>query len=146
VAFWVAVQSNVTPPVALAAIAAAAIARSDPWRTGWTAAKLASWVYLMPFLFIYTSILDVGWNFNFILTVIDACIALVAWGAAFEGYLFKETAWYERIALLAAALGLLHEGIATDLVGAALFAGVILMQKLAIARTRRAVPKNVPSL
>jgi TRAP-type uncharacterized transport system fused permease subunit len=100
----------------------------------------------MPFLFIYTSILDVGWNFNFILTVIDACIALVAWGAGFEGYLFKETAWYERIALFAAALGLLHEGIATDLVGAALFAGVIVMQRLAIAKTRRAVPKNVPSL
>ena len=64
----------------------------------------------MPFLFIYTSILNVGWNFNFILTVIDACIALVAWGAALEGHLFKKTTWYERIALFAAAVGLLHEG------------------------------------
>ncbi|HSC69703.1 MAG TPA: TRAP transporter fused permease subunit, partial [Candidatus Methylomirabilis sp.] len=146
VAFWVAVQSNVTPPVALAAIAAAAIAKSDPWKTGWTAAKLASWVYLMPFLFIYTSILDVGWNLNFILTVIDACIALVAWGAALEGYLLKETAWYERIALLAAAVGLLHEGIATDLVGAAIFALVIVAQKVTIARATRAVPDKVPSL
>jgi TRAP-type uncharacterized transport system fused permease subunit len=146
VALWVAVQSNVTPPVALAAIAAAAIAKSDPWKTGWTAVRLASWVYLMPFLFIYTPILDVGWNSGFILTVIKACIALVAWGAALEGYLFKESAWYERIALFAAALGLLHEGIATDLAGAALFAGVIVMQKLAIAKAGGAVPKNAPSL
>jgi TRAP transporter 4TM/12TM fusion protein len=146
VALWVAVQSNVTPPVALAAIAAAAIAKSDPWKTGWTAVKLASWVYLMPFLFIYTPILNVGWNFGFILTVLKACIALVAWGAAFEGYLFKETPWYERVALLAAALGLLHEGIATDLAGVALFAAVIVMQKVAIARGRRAVSKNVLSL
>jgi TRAP-type uncharacterized transport system fused permease subunit len=137
-AFWVAVQSNVTPPVALAAIAASAIAKSDPWKTGWAAAKLASWVYLMPFLFIYTSILNVGWNFNFILTVIDACIALVAWGAAFEGYLLKETAWYERVGLLAAALGLLHEGIATDIAGAAIFALVIVLQRVSIGRHRKA--------
>jgi TRAP transporter 4TM/12TM fusion protein len=142
-AFWVAVQSNVTPPVALAAIAASAIAKSDPWKTGWTAAKLASWVYLMPFLFIYTSILNVGWNFNFILTVIDACIALVAWGAAFEGYLLKETAWYERIGLFASAAGLLHEGIVTDLAGAAIFAMVIVLQKVSIARQKKAVLNKV---
>jgi TRAP transporter 4TM/12TM fusion protein len=140
-AFWVAVQSNVTPPVALAAIAASAIAKSDPWKTGWTAAKLASWVYLMPFLFIYTSILNVGWNFNFILTVIDACIALVAWGAALEGYLFEETAWYERLGLFAAALGLLHEGIFTDIAGAAIFALVIVAQKVSIRRQKKALLK-----
>jgi TRAP transporter 4TM/12TM fusion protein len=141
VALWIAVQSNVTPPVALAAIAGAAIAKSDPWKTGWTAAKLASWVYLMPFLFVYTSILNVGWNFNFFLTVIDACIALVAWGAALEGYLLKETAWYERIGLIVAAFGLLHEGLVTDLIGVSLFVVVIAVQKVSIARAKR-----VPSL
>jgi TRAP transporter 4TM/12TM fusion protein len=145
-AFWVAVQSNVTPPVALAAIAASAIAKSDPWKTGWTAVKLASWVYLMPFLFIYTPILNVGWNFNFILTVIDACIALVAWGAALEGYLFKQTTWYERIGLFAAATGLLHEGIATDLAGAAIFALVIALQKVSIVRAKKAVLERTPSV
>jgi TRAP-type uncharacterized transport system fused permease subunit len=136
VAFWVAVQSNVTPPVALAAIAAAAIAKSDPWKTGWAACKLASWVYLMPFLFIYTPILDVGWNSGFLLTTVKACVALVAWGAALEGYLFKETAWYERVGLLAAALGLLHEGIATDVAGTAIFVAVILAQKTALGRSK----------
>jgi TRAP transporter 4TM/12TM fusion protein len=146
VAFWVAVQSNVTPPVALAAIAAAAIAKSDPWKTGWTAAKLASWVYLMPFLFIYTSILNVGWNFNFILTVIDACIALVAWGAALEGYLLKEATWYERIGLMVAAFGLLHEGIVTDLVGAAIFALVIVAQKVSIAKAKSALQHGATSI
>jgi len=145
-AFWVAVQSNVTPPVALAAIAASAIAKSDPWKTGWTAMKLASWVYLMPFLFIYTSILNVGWNFNFILTVIDACIALVAWGAALEGYLFKETTWYERVGLFAAAIGLLHEGIATDLAGASILALVIALQKISIVRAKKTALERTPSV
>jgi len=138
VAFWVAVQSNVTPPVALAAIAGAAIAKSDPWKTGWAAAKLASWVYLMPFLFVYTSILNVGWNVNFLLTVIDACVALVAWGAALEGHLLRETTWYERIGLMAAALGLLHEGLVTDLVGVSIFVGVMVAQKVSIAKAKRA--------
>jgi TRAP transporter 4TM/12TM fusion protein len=135
--FWVAVQSCVTPPVALAAWAAAAIAKSDPWKTGWTATKIASWIYLMPFLFVYTSILNVGWNFNFILTVIDCIIALMAWGAALEGYLFKETSLFERICLLAGALGLLHEGLITDIVGISLFIMVIVIQKISLSRAKK---------
>jgi TRAP transporter 4TM/12TM fusion protein len=142
--FWVAVQSNVTPPVALAAIAAAGIAKSDPWKTGWTACKLASWIYLMPFLFVYTSLLNVGWNFNFMLTVFDCIIALFAWGAALEGYLFKSTSLFERICLFGAALGLLHEGVISDVIGAALFVLVIVMQRLAMANARKATA--TPSL
>jgi TRAP transporter 4TM/12TM fusion protein len=135
--FWVAVASNVTPPVALSAWAAAAIAKSDPWKTGWAATKLASWIYLMPFLFVYTSILKVGWNFNFVLTVIDCIIALVAWGAALEGHLFKEATWFERGCLFIAAFGLLHEGVATDIVGVSLFIMVILIQKISISRAKK---------
>jgi TRAP transporter 4TM/12TM fusion protein len=135
--FWVAVASNVTPPVALSAWAAAAIAKSDPWKTGWAATKLASWIYLMPFLFVYTSILNVGWNFNFILTVIDCMIALLAWGAALEGHLFKETTWFERGCLFIAAFGLLHEGLATDIVGVSLFIMVIFIQRISMARANK---------
>ncbi len=135
--FWVAVASNVTPPVALSAWAAAAIAKSDPWKTGWAATKLASWIYLMPFLFVYTSILNVGWNFNFILTVIDCIIAALAWGAALEGYLYKETNKIERICLFLAAFGLLHEGLITDLIGVLLLILVIITQKISIARGKK---------
>jgi TRAP transporter 4TM/12TM fusion protein len=144
--FWVAVQSNVTPPVALSAWAAAAIAKSDPWKTGWTAMRLASWIYLMPFLFIYTSILDVGWNLNFFLTVFKCIIALMAWGPALEGYLFKETSTFEKICLLAAALGLLHEGFVTDILGISLFLMVIVIQKISLAKAKKLAfqtdPKN----
>ena len=91
----------------------------------------------MPFLFVYTSILNVGWNFYFFLTVIDCIIALMAWGAAMEGYLLKETSLFERICLFAGALGLLHEGIVTDIVGVSLFIMVIIIQKITIARIRK---------
>jgi TRAP-type uncharacterized transport system fused permease subunit len=139
--FWISVQSAVTPPVAIAAWAAAAIAKSDPWKTGYTATKLASWIYLMPFLFVYTSILKIGWNLNFFITVFDCVIALIAWGGALEGYLFKETNLFERICLVLAALGLLHEGLITDLIGVSLFAAVIVIQKVSMMRARKMAPQ-----
>ena len=142
--FWVAVASNVTPPVALSAWAAAAIAKSDPWKTGWAATKLASWIYLMPFLFVYTSILNIGWNFNFLLTVFDCIIAAIAWGGALEGYLLKETTWYERVCLLIGALGLLHEGIVTDVVGVSLVLAVIILQKISIVKAKKAALRTGP--
>jgi TRAP transporter 4TM/12TM fusion protein len=135
--FWVAVQSAVTPPVALAAWAAAAIAKSDPWKTGWTATKIASWIYLMPYLFVYTSILNVGWNFGFISTVVSCIIALVAWGAALEGYWFKTTTLFERACLFAAAIGLLYESVITDIAGGGLVILVMLLQKVSLAKARK---------
>lgn len=135
--FWVAVASNVSPPVALSAWAASAIAKSDPWKTGWTATKLASWIYLMPFLFIYTSILKVGWNINFFLTLTGCIIALIAWGAAIEGYLFKEATWFERLCLFIAAFGLLHESIVTDMIGVFLILLVSLIQRISIEKSRK---------
>jgi TRAP transporter 4TM/12TM fusion protein len=135
--FWVAVQSCVTPPVALAAWAAAAIAKSDPWKTGWTATKLASWIYLMPYLFVYTSILNVGWNYGFMSTVVSCIIALIAWGTALEGYWFKEATLFERACLLGAAIGLLYESYITDLIGIALFILVLVTQKVSLARAKK---------
>jgi TRAP transporter 4TM/12TM fusion protein len=133
--FWVAVQSNVTPPVAVAAIAAAAIAKSDPWKTGWSACRLASWIYLMPFLFVYTSLLNVGWNFNFILTVFTATLALISWGGALVGYLLRKTTLFERVCLFISAFALLYEGSMSDIVGAALLALVIAKQKISLGKS-----------
>ena len=136
IALWVAVQSNVTPPVALAAIAASAIAKSDPWKTGWEACRLASWIYLMPFLFIYTSILDVGWNYGFISTVVAAIIALVSWGGALTGFLFRKTTIFERVCLFVSALGLLHEGLTTDIIGVSLLILVVVLQKVSPGKSK----------
>lgn len=135
--FWVAVQSNVTPPVALAAWAAASIAKSDPWKTGLAAMKLASWIYLMPFMFVYTSILDVGFNYGFISVVVSAIFALVAWAGALQGYLLKETTLFERACLLISAFGLLHEGLITDLIGVALLILVVILQKIALTKSNQ---------
>ncbi|MHB8772080.1 MAG: TRAP transporter permease [Syntrophales bacterium] len=128
IVFWVAVGSVLTPPVALASMAAASIADSEPYETGFHAVKLGSWLFLMPFLFLYTPILFNGTTAEIIRCVITALCALIAWAAALEGYLMVKTRTWERILLLVAALGLLHAGVITDIIGVALMALVFTSQ------------------
>jgi len=54
IVYWLSQDSNITPPVCVAAYAGAAIAGSDPWKTGWTAFKFAKLLYVMPLLFAFT--------------------------------------------------------------------------------------------
>jgi TRAP transporter 4TM/12TM fusion protein len=54
IVYWFSQDSNITPPVCVAAYAGAAIAGADPWRTGWTAFKFAKLLYVMPLLFAFT--------------------------------------------------------------------------------------------
>lgn len=104
ICYWVAVTSAVTPPVALAAFAASAIAGSDPMKTAIEAVKLASWIFVMPFLFVYTPLLLDGTAFDISMTVLACMIGIVAWGGFLEGYLFKQTNLAERVLIgLAAA-------------------------------------------
>jgi len=54
IVYWFSQDSNITPPVCVAAYAGAAIAGADPWKTGWTAFKFAKLLYVMPLLFAFT--------------------------------------------------------------------------------------------
>ncbi|MDW7774110.1 MAG: TRAP transporter fused permease subunit [Desulfobulbaceae bacterium] len=54
IVYWLSQDSNITPPVCVAAYAGAAIAGSDPWKTGWTSFKFAKLLYVMPLLFAFT--------------------------------------------------------------------------------------------
>lgn len=107
ICFWVAVTSAVTPPVALAAYAASAIAGSDPMKTSVESVKLASWIFVMPFLFVYTPLLLDGAIYDIWATVIACLIGIVAWAGFLEGYLFRPTSSVERALLGAAAVCLM---------------------------------------
>jgi TRAP-type uncharacterized transport system fused permease subunit len=131
IAFWVAVNSVVTPPVALAAYAAAGLAKSDPFKTGFTATKLASWLYLMPFLFVYTPILMVGQTapLYVVRSVVTCIFGLWAWAAAVEGYMLYELNWIQRIALFFTAFMLLDPGLFTDILGIFILVAIFAWQK-----------------
>jgi TRAP transporter 4TM/12TM fusion protein len=94
--FWVSQDSNVTPPVCLAAFAAAGIAGSKPMRTGFEAWKLAKGLYVMPVLFAYTDLID-GSLIDKIDIFIFGLLGLFALAGMFTGYFFGRTNFLTRI-------------------------------------------------
>lgn len=130
VVFWFSQTSNITPPVCVAAFAGASIAGSSPMKTGFTALKYGSLLYIMPFLFIYSpGILLKGSVVDVVLTIISSTIAMLAFSGSIIGYLYRDTTLFERILLFTAAILLLKPGIYTDLLGISFIIVVILLQK-----------------
>lgn len=109
VVFWFSQDSNVTPPVCLAAYAAAGIAGSDPMRTGLHAWKYAKGLYLIPLLMVvHPQILLGGPLWLVLATGAMAMVALSAFAAALEGYALRPLTPGGRVLLLAAALCAFH--------------------------------------
>jgi TRAP transporter 4TM/12TM fusion protein len=118
--FYYGVLADITPPVALAAYAAAGIAGSNPFETGNTAFRLGIAKALVPFVFVYSpSLLLVADGFTwsaFAITLTGAMIGIGSIGAAFSGYIFAPMTTAERwyigiVGLLFVAPGLLTMGI-----------------------------------
>lgn len=128
--FYFACISAITPPVALAAYAAAAISGANMWRVGLKAVKFGSAGFIIPYMFVYgQSLLLVG-NWGTIITsFITATIGCGALAAGIQGWLLKKAVLWERCLLIIAALLLIKPGIYTDLVGLSLLAIVLINQK-----------------
>ena len=107
ISYWVAVVSAVTPPVALAAYAASAISNADPVKTGFEALRLASMIFVMPFLFVYSPLLLNGTVIEITVTTIACVLGVIAWAGCLEGYIIKQALPIEKIILGVAAACLL---------------------------------------
>jgi TRAP transporter 4TM/12TM fusion protein len=106
-AFYYGVLADITPPVAVAAYASAAIAGSEPMKTGFEAFKLAIGGFIVPFIFVYhpALVLQGSWDETlWIFVLASACIVLTS--AALTGWFLGPTPGLERVLLLAAAAGL----------------------------------------
>ncbi|MFH1488853.1 MAG: TRAP transporter permease, partial [Pseudomonadota bacterium] len=122
-------RADITPPVALAAYAAAGIARSDPWKTGLAAFQLGIAGFIIPFMFIYApELLFVGSLGKILPALLTATFGVTCLAAAVQRCLLVKTKWYEAGLLLVTALLLIKPGIQTDLIGAALFVVVFALQ------------------
>ena len=127
-ALYFGVVSNITPPIALAAFAAAPIARADPMRTGVDAAKLGIAAFLIPVMFIYQPALVLeGSLWETALAAGSASIGLVAISAAFVGFLFGPMGAVWRAALLAGGLMMVVPQGVTDLAGLGLVLAVAVL-------------------
>ncbi len=125
--FYFGCLSNVTPPVSLAAYAAAGIAGAPPLKTAFTALGLAAAGFLVPFMFIYgPPLLLQGSGLSVSVAAATAAVGVTALAAAIIGYARRHLAAWERGLLVLAALGLLLPGIATDVFGLAIVSGSLL--------------------
>lgn len=132
--------SFITPPVALASIAAASIARADPWRTGIWSMRLGLINFVLPFLFVLNpTLLLIGTPLHIVHDVATACFAVWLLAAGLEGWLYGVGAIgrASRVLLVAGALALLVPGLATDLFGlgmlAVVYVGNLLWRRRAAA-------------
>ena len=122
--YW-GMMSYITPPVAVAAVAASTIAGSHPMKTGVMAMRLGAILFLLPFLFVLNPTLILhGEPFDIAHDVTTAIIAVWLMASAFEGWLYwvGRIDWEVRAPLIVAAVVLLYPGTYSDLFGAIIVA------------------------
>ena len=142
--FYYAMFANLTPPVALAAFAAAGISGGDPVKTGFSAVKLALAGFIVPYMFVYSPqllLIDTSLLEGLRITA-GACLGVLLIGMAVEGHLFTSMVMPLRVIAFAGALCLIDGGIYTDMAGLAVAALVFLVQRHLAGR--RTVPGKMP--
>jgi TRAP transporter 4TM/12TM fusion protein len=139
--FYYGVLADITPPVALAAYAAAGMAGSDPFKTGNMAFRLGLAKALVPFVFVFSpSLLLVAKGFtwyDFSVTFVGCMVGIVAMAAALSKFFLVEMKRWEQALCLLAALLLIAPGLVVTLVGVAILVPIALRQ---VAAWRLAPP------
>jgi TRAP transporter 4TM/12TM fusion protein len=145
--FYFGMLSLITPPDCLATYAAAAIAKADFWRTGWTGMRLGIVAYIVPFVFVlHPALIFHGTWLSIVTTVITASIGVILLGIGCAGYLFRPLGWTQRTLIIAAGLLLIMpplpgvSEVVTDVAGLALGAVLILFER---TRALNGVPHAV---
>jgi TRAP transporter 4TM/12TM fusion protein len=121
--FYFGIMADLTPPVALAAFAAASIAKDDPDKIGWKATHIAIAGYVVPFMAVYAPalMLQGEWTaFDVVYIVFKALLAVVLWSAASVGYLWAPLKLAERVFAALAACALVLATASSDIVGFAM--------------------------
>lgn len=129
-AFYFAILSAITPPVALAVYAASGLAKSDLWETGWAAVKIGAAGFIVPFMFVYEpSLLLIGDWMGSLMASLTAGIGVILLASSLHGYLLARLVPWERAVLFVAALCLVVPNPIGDAVGFALGALMLVRQR-----------------
>ena len=137
-AFYYGIMADLSPPVALAALAAAPIARENPDKIGWEAMRIALAGYVIPFIFVYSpalmlqagdpmaasSVSTARWRY----ATFKALVAIALFGMVAIGFLFTKMTLLERLVAFVAALCLLGEFRFSDAAGFILAVACVLWQ------------------
>jgi TRAP transporter 4TM/12TM fusion protein len=138
-------MSMITPPVALAAYAAASLAKTDPMKTGWAAVRFGWVAFIIPFLFVRApSLLMIGDGTTIAIALATAVAGVWLACAAFAGFLIRPLDWQTRVGFGIAGLllfipaGAMQYGALTDVAGLLLGAVLVAREFLVKFRLRRA--------
>jgi TRAP-type uncharacterized transport system fused permease subunit len=133
-AFYFAILSAITPPVALAVFAAASLAKADLWASGWAAMRVGAAGFIVPFMFVYEPMLLLivkDWSADWLFATwaaVSATIGVICLAGGLFGWLLAAASVWQRAALLVAALCLIKPGLLTDAIGLGLLAVVVAVQ------------------
>ncbi|MFA7068821.1 MAG: TRAP transporter permease [Acidaminococcaceae bacterium] len=129
--FYFAMFANITPPVALAAFAAAGLSGGDPMKTGIQSVKLSIAGFIVPYMFVYspqlmlinTTLAEGTW------VALTACLGVFLIAIATEGYVYARMNTIYRIVAATGALCLIKSGLETDILGFVIMVAIIFLQK-----------------
>ncbi|MGD9952842.1 MAG: TRAP transporter permease [Burkholderiales bacterium] len=136
-AFYFAILSAITPPVALAVFAAAGLAKANMWASGFAAMRAAAPAYIVPFMFVYEPMLLLivkDWAtqwYQVLLAATSAIVGVIALAASLHGWLLTLLPVWQRALLFGGALLMIKPGLYTDGAGVALLAVVVAAQLVA---------------
>jgi TRAP-type uncharacterized transport system fused permease subunit len=143
-AFYFAILSAITPPVALAVYAAAGLAKSDLWVTGWAAVRIAATSFIVPFMFVYEpALLMIGDWPTILWSTFTATIGIMLFAAGLHGYLLGPSTLWQNVLLVIAGLLLINPGLITDVIGAMLAVVVLGVQYTARRGARTEPVKQI---
>jgi TRAP transporter 4TM/12TM fusion protein len=128
--FYFGIVADITPPVALAAFAAAGVSGGDPIKTGVNASKLAIGAFIIPYMFVLSPellMIDTTWYY-LIWVVFTALAGMMAIGAGVIGYWLRKLNPLERLLGIAGGLMLIYPEGMTDIIGLGIFILLIVLQ------------------
>ena len=138
--FYFGIVADITPPVALAAYAGSAIAKSNPMRTAFAATKMAIGAFLIPYVFCFSPemlLIDTN-GLNVVLIYITSLVGIIGVASALEGYLLADMGIVERILLVAGGIMMIFPGGTTDAIGLAIIAAGVVIQYVKTKKTATA--------
>ncbi len=129
--FYFGIVADITPPVALAAYAGAAIAQANPMRTALNATKLAIAAFIVPYILAMNPVMvlvDVTGPMQIVVIVLTSLIGIFGVSAGLAGYFLDFMNWPQRILAIIGGLMLIDPSVTTDIIGIALIAVVLVWQ------------------
>ncbi|MBS8263138.1 TRAP transporter permease [Mesobacillus boroniphilus] len=128
--FYFGIIADITPPVALAAFAAAGVSGGEPLRTGVNSAKLAIAAFIIPYMFVLSPellMINTTWT-ELIWVVFTAISGMLAIGAGIIGYWLRKLYWWERVLGIVGGIMLIYPEGMTDIIGLGLFVLLVALQ------------------